>query len=92
LSSARASSRRFHLGLKLPGAAGAALGSKSDVAQVLRMAENAGLSLQGNGVGMTAHNGSPSAAEEAMAARTDGFEHGYHLQPRQLAEMKARPV
>jgi imidazolonepropionase-like amidohydrolase len=44
------------------------------------------------GVPVTAHNGSPVAAEEAMAAGIDGFEHGYHLTEKNLTEMKAKGV
>lgn len=44
------------------------------------------------GVPVTAHNGSPVAAEEAMAAGIDGFEHGYHLTEKNLVEMKQKGV
>jgi imidazolonepropionase-like amidohydrolase len=42
-----------------------------------------------NGVKVTAHNGSPIAADEAIALGIDGFEHGYHLTEKQLRAMKA---
>jgi imidazolonepropionase-like amidohydrolase len=44
------------------------------------------------GVPVTAHNGSPVAAEEAMSAGIDGFEHGYHFTEKQLVEMKQKGV
>ncbi|MEJ1962154.1 MAG: amidohydrolase family protein [Gammaproteobacteria bacterium] len=43
-----------------------------------------------NGVKVTAHNGSPVAADDALALGIDGFEHGYHLTEKQLKVMKAR--
>lgn len=45
-----------------------------------------------NDVRITAHNGSPEAAEEAIADGIDGFEHGYFLQDKQLKEMKKKGV
>lgn len=42
-----------------------------------------------NGVKVTAHNGSPIAADEAIALGIDGFEHAYHLTEKQLRAMKA---
>lgn len=45
-----------------------------------------------NGVPVTAHNGSPAAAEEAMGAGIDGFEHGYQLTQKNLTEMKQKGV
>lgn len=42
-----------------------------------------------NGVKVTAHNGSPVAADESLALGIDGFEHGYHLTDSQLRVMKA---
>jgi imidazolonepropionase-like amidohydrolase len=45
-----------------------------------------------NNIKVTAHNGSPSAADEALALGIDGFEHGYFLEHKQLAEMKAKGV
>lgn len=45
-----------------------------------------------NNIKVTAHNGSPSAADEALALGIDGFEHGYFLERKQLAEMKAKGV
>ncbi|RYD60073.1 MAG: amidohydrolase family protein [Sphingomonadales bacterium] len=44
------------------------------------------------GVKVTAHNGSADAADEAIAAGIDGFEHGYHLGDKQLRAMKAKGV
>jgi imidazolonepropionase-like amidohydrolase len=44
------------------------------------------------GVPITAHNGSPIAADEAMSVGIDGFEHGYHLTQKQLTQMKAQNV
>jgi imidazolonepropionase-like amidohydrolase len=43
-----------------------------------------------NGVKVTAHNGSPVAAEEAIALGIDCFEHAYHLTEKQLRAMKAK--
>jgi imidazolonepropionase-like amidohydrolase len=45
-----------------------------------------------NGVPVTAHNGSPSAADEALAAGIDGFEHGYGLKTVQLEAMQKQGV
>jgi imidazolonepropionase-like amidohydrolase len=45
-----------------------------------------------NGVPVTAHNGSPSAADEALAAGIDGFEHGYGLKTAQLEAMQKQGV
>ena len=45
-----------------------------------------------NGVPVTAHNGSPAAAEEAMSVGIDGFEHGYQLTQKNLTEMKQKGV
>ena len=42
-----------------------------------------------NGVKVTAHNGSPIAADEAIALGIDCFEHAYHLTDKQLKAMKA---
>lgn len=43
-----------------------------------------------NGVKVTAHNGSPIAADEALALGIDCFEHAYHLTEKQLRTMKAK--
>jgi imidazolonepropionase-like amidohydrolase len=43
-----------------------------------------------NGVKVTAHNGSPIAADEAIALGIDCFEHAYHLTEKQLRAMKAK--
>jgi imidazolonepropionase-like amidohydrolase len=43
-----------------------------------------------NGVKVTAHNGSPVAADEAIALGIDCFEHAYHLTEKQLRAMKAK--
>ncbi len=43
-----------------------------------------------NGVKVTAHNGSPIAADEAVALGIDCFEHAYHLTEKQLRAMKAK--
>jgi imidazolonepropionase-like amidohydrolase len=43
-----------------------------------------------NGVKVTAHNGSPVAADEALELGIDCFEHGYHLTEKQLRAMKAK--
>jgi imidazolonepropionase-like amidohydrolase len=45
-----------------------------------------------NSVKVTAHNGSPEAADEAMAMGIDGFEHGYFLQDKQLRAMKEKGI
>jgi imidazolonepropionase-like amidohydrolase len=45
-----------------------------------------------NGVPVIAHNGSPSAADEALAAGIDGFEHGYGLKTAQLDAMQKQGV
>lgn len=45
-----------------------------------------------NNVKVTAHNGSPVAAEQAMRFGIDGFEHGYHLTEANLKTMKANGV
>lgn len=45
-----------------------------------------------NNVKVTAHNGSPEAADEALAMGIDGFEHGYFLQHKQLKEMKDKGI
>ena len=45
-----------------------------------------------NGVKVTAHNGSPVAAEQALRFGIDGFEHGYHLSEANLKVMKAKGV
>lgn len=45
-----------------------------------------------NGIKVTAHNGSPVAAHQAMQFGIDGFEHGYHLDESVLKEMKAKGV
>ena len=42
-----------------------------------------------NGVKVTAHNGSPIAADEAISLGIDCFEHAYHLTDKQLKAMKA---
>lgn len=42
------------------------------------------------GVPVTAHNGSPEAAAQALKFGIDGFEHGYHLTVANLREMKAK--
>lgn len=42
-----------------------------------------------NGVKVTAHNGSPIAADEAIAMGIDCFEHAYHLTEKQLRAMKS---
>lgn len=43
-----------------------------------------------NGAKVTAHNGSPVAADEALALGIDCFEHAYHLTEKQLKTMKAK--
>lgn len=43
-----------------------------------------------NGAKVTAHNGSPVAADEALELGIDCFEHAYHLTEKQLRTMKAR--
>lgn len=43
-----------------------------------------------NGAKVTAHNGSPIAADEALELGIDCFEHGYHLTEKQLRVMKAK--
>lgn len=43
-----------------------------------------------NGAKVTAHNGSPVAADEALALGIDCFEHAYHLTEKQLRTMKAQ--
>lgn len=43
-----------------------------------------------NGAKVTAHNGSPIAADEALALGIDCFEHAYHLTEKQLRTMKAK--
>lgn len=43
-----------------------------------------------NGAKVTAHNGSPVAADEALALGIDCFEHAYHLTEKQLRTMKAK--
>ncbi|MBL8270392.1 MAG: amidohydrolase family protein [Steroidobacter sp.] len=43
-----------------------------------------------NGAKVTAHNGSPIAADEALALGIDCFEHAYHLTEKQLRTMKAQ--
>lgn len=43
-----------------------------------------------NGAKVTAHNGSDIAAKDALRLGVDGFEHGYHLQPQTLREMRRR--
>ena len=45
-----------------------------------------------NGVKVTGHNGSPIAAETALDAGIDGFEHGYFLTPPILTRMKKEGV
>ena len=45
-----------------------------------------------NNVKVTAHNGSPVAAEQALWLGIDGFEHGYHLTVANLEAMKAKGV
>jgi imidazolonepropionase-like amidohydrolase len=45
-----------------------------------------------NGIRVTAHNGSNEAARQALRFGIDGFEHGYHLNPEILAQMKAKGV
>ena len=45
-----------------------------------------------NNVKVTAHNGSPIAAEQALRFGIDGFEHGYHLTEANLKAMKAKGV
>lgn len=45
-----------------------------------------------NNVKVTAHNGSPVAAEQALRLGIDGFEHGYHLNVANLEAMKAKGV
>lgn len=44
------------------------------------------------GAKVTAHNGSPAAAEQAMRFGIDGFEHGYHFTDEVLEKMKAKGV
>lgn len=43
-----------------------------------------------NGAKVTAHNGSPVAADEALELGIDCFEHAYHLSEKQLRTMKAK--
>ncbi|WP_129642471.1 amidohydrolase family protein [Peristeroidobacter agariperforans] len=43
-----------------------------------------------NGAKVTAHNGSPVAADEALELGIDCFEHAYHLTEKQLRTMKAK--
>jgi len=45
-----------------------------------------------NGVKVTAHNGSPVAAEQALKYGIDGFEHGYFLTDANLKQMKKQGV
>jgi imidazolonepropionase-like amidohydrolase len=45
-----------------------------------------------NNVKVTAHNGSPEAADEAIEMGVDGFEHGYFLQRKQLQIMKDKGI
>jgi imidazolonepropionase-like amidohydrolase len=45
-----------------------------------------------NGIPVTAHNGSNEAARQALRFGIDGFEHGYHLKPDVLKDMKAKGV
>jgi imidazolonepropionase-like amidohydrolase len=45
-----------------------------------------------NGIKVTAHNGSNEAARQALRFGIDGFEHGYHLDPSVLKDMKAKGV
>jgi imidazolonepropionase-like amidohydrolase len=45
-----------------------------------------------NNVKVTAHNGSPVAADQALRFGIDGFEHGYHLSEANLRSMKAKGV
>lgn len=45
-----------------------------------------------NGIRVTAHNGSNEAARQALKFGIDGFEHGYHLDPGVLKDMKAKGV
>lgn len=45
-----------------------------------------------NGVKVTGHNGSPIAAEAAIEAGIDCFEHGYFLTPEVLTRMKQKGV
>jgi formylglycine-generating enzyme required for sulfatase activity len=45
-----------------------------------------------NNIRVTAHNGSPAAADEALAQGIDGFEHGYFLRTKQLVKMKEKGV
>jgi imidazolonepropionase-like amidohydrolase len=45
-----------------------------------------------NGVRVTAHNGSPQAAEQAIKFGIDCFEHGYHLTEANLRSMAAKQV
>ena len=42
------------------------------------------------GLKVTAHNGSPLAAKQALDLGIDGFEHGYFLTPDNLKQMKAQ--
>lgn len=42
------------------------------------------------GLKVTAHNGSPQAAKQALDLGIDGFEHGYFLTPDNLKQMKAQ--
>lgn len=43
-----------------------------------------------NGIPVTAHNGSPQAAEQSLNFDIDCFEHGYHLTEANLKEMKTK--
>jgi Amidohydrolase family len=45
-----------------------------------------------NGVKVTAHNGSPAAADDAIALGIDCFEHGYYLGRKQLQAMKDKGI
>lgn len=45
-----------------------------------------------NNIKVIAHNGSPAAADEALALGVDGFEHGYFLGEKQLQLMKDKGV
>ncbi len=45
-----------------------------------------------NGVKVTAHNGSPQAAEQALRFGVDCFEHGYHLTEPVLRQMAEKDV
>jgi imidazolonepropionase-like amidohydrolase len=45
-----------------------------------------------NGAKVTAHNGSPTAAADAIAVGIDCFEHGYYLDRKQLQAMKDKSI